>query len=171
MQKKCQVDVKVGRIKLNLYFLASVMPLVSVTFGDFHISSTGVVEVTLINKKKKNKTKKFTNEEKNLFTGAFFIPFLLILLVMGLPLFFLELIVGQYTGLGATVVYARMAPIFQGLGYCTIVVITFVTIYYMVIIAWMMFYFFASFSKNLAWSLCDNDFNTPSKFNNDFFYR
>ncbi|XP_014203633.1 sodium- and chloride-dependent glycine transporter 2 [Copidosoma floridanum] len=94
--------------------------------------------------------------------GAFLIPFVLILLVMGLPIFFLELVVGQYSGLGPTEAYARMAPIFQGLGYCTIVVITFVTIYYMVLTSWMLFYFFASFLTKLPWSTCLNDFNSAN---------
>ncbi|XP_031788424.1 sodium- and chloride-dependent glycine transporter 1 [Nasonia vitripennis] len=94
--------------------------------------------------------------------GAFLIPFVLMLLTMGLPIFFLELIVGQYVGLGPTEAYARMAPAFQGLGYCTIVVIALVTIYYMVIISWTLFYTFASFSSKLAWAYCDNEFNSPN---------
>lgn len=51
-----------------------------------------------------------------------------------------------------------------GLGYCTLVVITFVTIYYMVVIAWIIFYFFASFYPEIGWGYCHNDFNTDSKY-------
>lgn len=85
------------------------------------------------------------------------------LVTMGLPIFFLELVLGQYCGQGPTEAFRRMAPIFHGLGYCTIVVIAFVTIYYMVIVSWTLFYLFASFSPNLAWAHCNNDFNTDSK--------
>ena len=87
------------------------------------------------------------------------------LLVMGLPIFFLELVIGQYSGLGPTEAFARMAPLFQGLGYCTIIVITLVNIYYMVITAWTLFYTFASFNfSQLAWSSCENSFNTNGKY-------
>ncbi|KAI4484192.1 hypothetical protein M0804_007648 [Polistes exclamans] len=92
--------------------------------------------------------------------GAFLVPFILMLITMGLPIFFLELAIGQYSGLGPNEAFARMAPGFQGLGYCTLVVIGFVLVYYMVIVAWTIFYIFASFYPNLAWAHCDNDFNS-----------
>ncbi|XP_070160726.1 sodium-dependent proline transporter [Polyergus mexicanus] len=92
--------------------------------------------------------------------GVFLIPFILMLFTMGLPIFFLELCMGQYTGLGPIKAFSRMAPAFHGLGYCTLVVIFLVLIYYMIIIAWILFYTFASFSPKLAWAHCDNDFNT-----------
>lgn len=83
---------------------------------------------------------------------------------MGLPIFFMELCIGQYTGMGPMEAYRRMSPAFGGLGICTLVVIALVTVYYMVIIAWTLFYTFASFSTKLAWAYCDNDFNTPGNF-------
>ncbi|XP_054015666.1 sodium- and chloride-dependent glycine transporter 1-like [Hylaeus anthracinus] len=92
--------------------------------------------------------------------GAFLLPFILMLITMGLPIFFLELAIGQYTGLGPNETFTRMAPAFQGLGYCTLVVITLVMIYYMVIVAWSLFYICVSFIPKLSWAYCDNDFNT-----------
>jgi solute carrier family 6 amino acid transporter-like protein 5/7/9/14 len=82
------------------------------------------------------------------------------LFLMGMPIFLLELVVGQYSGLGPDQAFTSMAPIFNGLGYCTLVVITLITIYYMVIIAWTIFYFFASFTDELGFGSCHNDFNT-----------
>lgn len=82
---------------------------------------------------------------------------------MGLPIFLLELVIGQYSGLGPNESFAHLAPIFSGLGFCTLVVIVLITIYYMVIIAWTIFYFFASFSSDLGWGLCSEDYNTESK--------
>lgn len=96
-------------------------------------------------------------------TGAFLIPFVLMLITMGLPIFYLELCLGQYTSLGPIKAFRRMAPAFHGLGYSTLVVIALVLVYYMVIVAWTLFYTFASFSSKLAWAYCDNDFNTMSK--------
>ncbi|XP_031771264.1 sodium- and chloride-dependent glycine transporter 2-like isoform X3 [Apis florea] len=92
--------------------------------------------------------------------GAFIIPFVLMLITMGLPIFFLELAVGQYSGLGPNEAFKRMAPALEGLGYCTLVVILLVMVYYMVIVAWTLFYTFLSFLPKLSWAYCDNDFNT-----------
>ncbi|PSN52584.1 Sodium- and chloride-dependent glycine transporter 2 [Blattella germanica] len=92
--------------------------------------------------------------------GAFLVPYIIMLFTMGLPIFFLELVVGQFSGLGPNKAFQRMAPIFHGLGYSTLVVITLITIYYQVIIAWTIFYIFATFSSTLGWGSCDHDFNT-----------
>jgi SNF family Na+-dependent transporter len=51
-----------------------------------------------------------------------------------------------------------------GLGYCTLVVITLITIYYQVIIAWTIFYIFASFRSELGWGSCGHDFNTNGEY-------
>lgn len=85
------------------------------------------------------------------------------LVTMGLPIFFLELSIGQYTGLGPVESFGRMAPAFRGLGWCTLVVIGLVTVYYMVLVGWTLFYTFASFSSKLAWAYCDNEFNTKGE--------
>ena len=53
--------------------------------------------------------------------------------------------------------------LFTGLGYCTLVVISLVTIYYQVIVAWTIFYIFASFTSELGWGSCGHDFNTDSE--------
>lgn len=130
--------------------------------------------------------------------GAFLIPYLLMVFIIGLPIFFAELFVGQYSGLGPIKAYGFIAPLFKGecvaslsasliksnqsdrkshrklinscfcfqptsgLGYCTLLVITFVSIYYMVIIAWVLFYLWTSFFPSLAWGSCDNDWNSKS---------
>lgn len=83
---------------------------------------------------------------------------------MGLPIFFLELAIGQYSGLGPNEAFTRMAPALEGLGYCTLVVILLVMVYYMVIVAWTLFYTFVSFVPKLGWAYCDNDFNTNGKY-------
>lgn len=83
---------------------------------------------------------------------------------MGLPIFYMELCIGQYTGLGPVQAYRRMAPAFGGLGVCTLVVIGLITIYYMVIVSWTLFYILVSFNPNPGWAYCNNDFNTARKF-------
>ena len=39
--------------------------------------------------------------------GTFLIPYLVMLAVVGLPLFFMELALGQYAGLSATKIYPK----------------------------------------------------------------
>ena len=47
-------------------------------------------------------------------SGAFVFPFVLMLFLLGLPLMFLELSLGQYAGLGPAVVFGRFCPLFHG---------------------------------------------------------
>ncbi|GAB0092575.1 Transporter [Sergentomyia squamirostris] len=96
--------------------------------------------------------------------GAFLIPFILMVIIIGLPIFFAELYIGQYSGLGPNKAYGRMAPFFEGLGCCTTIVIGYVTIYYMVIVSWILFYLFASFTSDLSWGHCNHDYNTHKCF-------
>jgi solute carrier family 6 amino acid transporter-like protein 5/7/9/14 len=46
--------------------------------------------------------------------GAFLIPYFLAALFIGLPIFFVELLIGQYSGLGPIKAFSFLAPIFRG---------------------------------------------------------
>ena len=48
--------------------------------------------------------------------GAFLIPYFLMLLLIGLPLFYMELAFGQYASLGAITIW-KVAPLFKGMWY------------------------------------------------------
>ena len=41
----------------------------------------------------------------------------LMLVLAGLPIFFLEMALGQYAGVGPIKIFGRIAPLLQGLGY------------------------------------------------------
>lgn len=120
--------------------------------------------------------------------------------VVGLPIFFAELVYGQYSGLGAVKVFTYIAPFFKGrqaaqvlvifvidrnlsrqippemlmklpwrfcfkgLGYCALMTTAFVSIYYMVIIAWVIYYLYQSFFPALLWGTCDGIWNTIGRF-------
>ena len=89
--------------------------------------------------------------------GSFLIPYTLMLFFAGLPLFFMELCLGQYSGQGPTRVFGRLAPAFKGLGFAMLLVTFYVSIYYNVIIAWTLFYMFSGMQAILPWSYCRND--------------
>ena len=52
---------------------------------------------------------------------------------------------------------------FLGLGFANFMASCFVGLYYNMIIAWTIYYFFASFTSQLPWDSCGNDFNSPCK--------
>lgn len=66
-------------------------------------------------------------------------------------------------------VYSNLAPLFKGLGFANFLASCFVGLYYNMIIAWTIYYLFASFTSELPWDNCQNEFNTEFCFNiNDF---
>uniref|UniRef100_A0A8C9F2M5 Transporter n=1 Tax=Pavo cristatus TaxID=9049 RepID=A0A8C9F2M5_PAVCR len=85
--------------------------------------------------------------------GVFLIPYFLMLLLVGLPLFLMELSLGQYGAAGPITVW-KCCPILQGVGVGMLVVSSLVSIYYNVIIAWAFYYLGSSFRSPLPWS-CD----------------
>ncbi|XP_059394289.1 sodium- and chloride-dependent neutral and basic amino acid transporter B(0+)-like [Carassius carassius] len=86
--------------------------------------------------------------------GAFLIPYIIMLAVAGLPLFFMESSFGQFCSQGPINVW-KAVPILQGVGITMMLVSTFVAIYYNVIIAYSIYYLFASFQYPLPWSATD----------------
>jgi len=97
--------------------------------------------------------------------GAFLIPYTIMLLFIGIPCFFLEISIGQYAALGPVTIYSNLSPLFKGLGFANFMASCFVGLYYNMIIAWTIYYLFASFTSELPWDTCENDFNTQFCFN------
>lgn len=88
--------------------------------------------------------------------GAFLIPYFFSMLVCGIPLFFLEVSVGQYLGVGGMSVVGQLAPIFKGVGYSAIMMVFLENVYYIIVVAWTIFYLFQTFTDlpSLPWSDC-----------------
>uniref|UniRef100_A0AAZ3SQM5 Transporter n=1 Tax=Oncorhynchus tshawytscha TaxID=74940 RepID=A0AAZ3SQM5_ONCTS len=86
--------------------------------------------------------------------GAYLVPYLILLIVIGIPLFFLELSVGQRIRRGSIGVWNYISPRLGGIGFASCVVCFFVALYYNVIIGWSLFYFSQSFQQPLPWHEC-----------------
>ncbi|XP_014664275.1 PREDICTED: sodium- and chloride-dependent glycine transporter 1-like [Priapulus caudatus] len=93
--------------------------------------------------------------------GAFLIPYLLALVICGIPLFFMETAMGQFASAGAIQIW-KIAPIFTGVGYGTVAVTSILCIYYNVIIAWTLYYLASSFATEVPWKGCLNPWNTAA---------
>jgi len=91
--------------------------------------------------------------------GAFLIPYFICLVAGGLPVFFLEISLGQFMQTGPIGAW-KICPIMEGIGYATTVITFLMNIYYIVILAWSLYYMYMSFSRILPWAHCDNDWNT-----------
>ncbi|XP_023220597.1 sodium- and chloride-dependent glycine transporter 1-like [Centruroides sculpturatus] len=84
--------------------------------------------------------------------------------VIGMPVFLVELTLGQFSAIGPLKIFKYLSPAFKGLGYAIIIASTFVCIYYNVIISWTIFYFFDSARSVVNWQFCDHSFNTEACF-------
>ncbi|XP_052794336.1 sodium-dependent proline transporter-like isoform X2 [Mya arenaria] len=91
--------------------------------------------------------------------GAFFIPYAIMLFFVGLPIFFMELSLGQFTSSGPLTCW-KYAPLFQGVGLGMVAVSAMVAIYYNMIIGWSLYYLFASFTSELPWDKCNPEWAT-----------
>lgn len=49
-----------------------------------------------------------------LFSGAFLVPYCLMLVIGGIPLFYMELALGQFNRKGAITCWGRLCPLFKG---------------------------------------------------------
>jgi len=125
--------------------------------------------------------------------GIFLIPYLIFLFLLGIPLFYLEVNLGQFTSQGAVQCW-RMAPIFKGretrifkinrwfyfwnlgLGISMSIMSFFLTVYYAMLCGYSILYFVLSFRSKLDWAKCNapwasisNRFDLSKNTLNNFF--
>nr|ALR88550.1 sodium- and chloride-dependent gaba transporter 2-like 173 [Saccoglossus kowalevskii] len=93
--------------------------------------------------------------------GAFLIPYIICMVFAGIPLFFLEVSLGQFMSRGGIMCW-KICPLFQGIGFATTVIMSLCNCYYIIILAWAFYYMFNGFTSVLPWSHCENDWNTEN---------
>lgn len=96
--------------------------------------------------------------------GAFFIPYLLMCFLGGVPVFFLELSLGQFMKRGGIACW-DLVPLFRGVGVASAVCVFLCNCYYIMVLAWAIFYMIESFRAlggDLPWLNCDNFWSANS---------
>uniref|UniRef100_A0A1I7ZS81 Transporter n=1 Tax=Steinernema glaseri TaxID=37863 RepID=A0A1I7ZS81_9BILA len=97
--------------------------------------------------------------------GVFFIPYFVCLVFFGLPIVFMHLCIGQYSGLSASGAFWKMMPFSSGIGWALVLLAVPVVIYYNIIVAWTIYYFWYSirgfFTDGLPWNHCTD--GNPSR--------
>ncbi|XP_012561756.1 sodium- and chloride-dependent GABA transporter 1 [Hydra vulgaris] len=94
--------------------------------------------------------------------GAFLIPYFIMLFVCGMPLFLMELAMGQYFSNGPVSTWNIICPVAKGVGFAMIAVAFLCTVYYNVVIAWVIYYIYASIGRVVPWKYCSNKWNTEN---------
>ncbi|KAL1491648.1 hypothetical protein ABEB36_012212 [Hypothenemus hampei] len=91
--------------------------------------------------------------------GAFLVPYLIMLFFCGVPLYFMETSLGQFSSSGCLTVF-NIAPLLKGVGIAIICVNLIVSSYFVTIYAYPLLFLYHSFQPVLPWSHCENSWNT-----------
>lgn len=85
--------------------------------------------------------------------GAFVVPYIIIIALIGRPVYFMEMVMGQFSSRNSVRVY-DCVPALRGIGMGQVITTGIVSIYYAAIMAITLRYFFDSFRPVLPWSQC-----------------
>uniref|UniRef100_A0AAY4EUP6 Transporter n=1 Tax=Denticeps clupeoides TaxID=299321 RepID=A0AAY4EUP6_9TELE len=94
--------------------------------------------------------------------GAFLLPYVLMAVFGGVPLFYMELALGQFHRSGCISIWKHICPIFKGIGFAICIIALYVAFYYNTIMAWALYYLLSSFRATLPWTTCTNAWNTAN---------
>ncbi|XP_030377442.1 sodium-dependent nutrient amino acid transporter 1 isoform X2 [Scaptodrosophila lebanonensis] len=85
--------------------------------------------------------------------GAFLIPYLIVLFLVGKPIYYLEMIIGQFSSRGSVKVF-DLCPAMKGVGAGQAFQVLMLSTYYAALVAIIGQYFFESFRNPLPWATC-----------------
>ena len=90
----------------------------------------------------------------------------------GLPLFYMELCLGQFHRCGCLSLWEKICPMLKGIGYAICIIDIYVGMFYNTVIGWAVYYFFQSVMSaaqytygsvdSLPWTSCGNEWNDNS---------
>ncbi|XP_055854044.1 sodium-dependent nutrient amino acid transporter 1-like [Episyrphus balteatus] len=89
--------------------------------------------------------------------AAFLIPYLIVLFLVGKPIYYMEMLLGQFSCRGSVKLY-DFAPIMRGVGFGQVVSVSILATYYSSLMALTFRYLIASFSSVLPWSYCREEY-------------
>merc|ERR1719158_746752 len=87
--------------------------------------------------------------------GAFLVPYVILLILVGKPMYFMEAALGQFGQVGPMQIWSELLPAGIGIGMAMVTISLIVSIYYNVIMAYCLFYLFNSMRSVLPWTECD----------------
>ncbi|CAD8059026.1 unnamed protein product [Paramecium sonneborni] len=91
--------------------------------------------------------------------GTFLIPYFLLVIIIAIPLFFLEVGLGQTKGMGFAHLIATEKPKLAGFGFVGIIIASYISTYYNLIMAYSLRFLWDSFKYPLPWleSIIDDE--------------
>lgn len=85
--------------------------------------------------------------------GAFMLPYLILLAVIGRPIYYMEMVIGQFSGSNSIKMW-KCVPAFRGLGFAQLFSVSYIAIFYNYLMGISLYYLFASFTSELPWTKC-----------------
>lgn len=85
--------------------------------------------------------------------GVFLIPYIIVLFLVGKPIYYMEIILGQFSSSSSINVW-NVSPGFSGIGWSQFYCNTALMTYYSSLMALTLFFLIASFSAELPWAKC-----------------
>ncbi|CAD1470210.1 unnamed protein product, partial [Heterotrigona itama] len=90
--------------------------------------------------------------------GAFLIPYIVVLLLIGKPFYYLEMIIGQFSSSSSIKVW-NISPAFSGVGWSQFCSNAALMTYYSSLMSLTLFFLVASFSSELPWAKCRDEWS------------
>ncbi|CAK1547194.1 unnamed protein product [Leptosia nina] len=85
--------------------------------------------------------------------GAFLIPYIIVLILIGKPMYYLECVLGQFSSRNSIKVWS-ISPAMKGTGYAQALGTGSILSYYVSIIGLCLYYLAMSFTSTLPWAIC-----------------
>ncbi|XP_064418086.1 sodium- and chloride-dependent creatine transporter 1-like [Latimeria chalumnae] len=93
--------------------------------------------------------------------GAFLIPYTLVALSAGVPIYFMEIALGQFLKAGGINIW-NITPLFEGVGYSSLFMAFLSNRCMTMVFVWAFYYLAHSFTNPLPWSTCSNSWNSAN---------